>query len=218
MLLRSIPSRIRQGGGRRVGVAVLLATLVATVAVLVLPLLRAAPPDASASPGIVSGWSQPGPGSQETDIPADSSSVPGTTGPASEASDPDQFARFFAAGLLEQDFRRPRTALLSWVQAHAAVSPEPLVMGLIPVSDRPTWAVASVSDASLGETVVPGQEEWAELARASGYQSVEIKSVSEPYAWVAAVAASKITDPGVTAREIVAVVTRRTSEGETFTA
>ncbi len=86
-------------------------------------------------------------------------------------------------------------------------------MGLIPPSARPTWAVASVTDASGGTAAISDRDEWARLATLSGYQEVDIQRVSEPYAWVAAVAAGKITDPGVTAREVVAVVTRHTIEG-----
>jgi len=85
-------------------------------------------------------------------------------------------------------------------------------MGLIPAPARPTWAVTSVTDSSEGTPAVPDQREWDLLASVSGYQTVDIQRVSEPYPWVAAVAAGRISDPGVTAREIVAVVTRDTLE------
>ena len=85
-------------------------------------------------------------------------------------------------------------------------------MGLIPAPARPAWAVTSVTDSSEGTPAVPDQREWDLLASVSGYQTVDIQRVSEPYPWVAAVAAGRISDPGVTAREIVAVVTRNTLE------
>jgi len=107
--------------------------------------------------------------------------------------------------------REPREPV-SDRSAHSAVSPEPLVMGLIPAPARPTWAVTSVTDSSEGTPAVPDQREWDLLASVSGYQTVDIQRVSEPYPWVAAVAAGRISDPGVTAREIVAVVTRDTLE------
>ena len=171
----------------------------------------APPSEASHTSGSVAPMPGPIPPTTGTLAGTPKSAAPSELPPDLTAS-PDQFARTFATGLLSQDFRTSRSSLLSWVQAHSAVSPEPLVMGLIPAPARPTWAVTSVTDSSEGTPAVPDQREWDLLASVSGYQTVDIQRVSEPYPWVAAVAAGRISDPGVTAREIVAVVTRNTLE------
>jgi hypothetical protein len=196
----------------------ILAALLLATAAMVLPAMRAdnqresAPPlDTSHTSGAV--VPTPGPilATSNTLVDPPKSTAPSELPPDLTAS-PDQFARSFAIGQLSQDFRTSRSSLLSWVQAHSAVSPEPLVMGLIPAPARTTWAVTSVTDSSEGTPAVPNQRDWDLLASVSGYQTVDIQRVSEPYPWVTAVAAGRISDPGVTAREIVAVVTRNTLE------
>jgi len=214
MLLRT-KNQDSRGRGMRAAAAALLAVLLLAAATTVIGVVHGARFGESTAhsgvvPSAVSGSPEPVATTVSTGIP----SVASLSAAAADVTQgPDEFARAFATGLLNQDFRIPRSALLAWVQAHSAVSPEPLVMGLIPPSARPTWAVASVTDASGGTAAISDRDEWARLATLSGYQEVDIQRVSEPYAWVAAVAAGKITDPGVTAREVVAVVTRHTIEG-----
>lgn len=214
MLLRT-KNRYPRDRGMRVAVAALLAVLLVAATAVVIGIVHGARSGDSAAqsevvPSAASGSPEPVAITVATGIP----SVASEAAAASDVTQgPDEFARAFAAGLLNQDFRIPRSALLAWVQAHSAVSPEPLVMGLIPPPARPTWAVASVTDASGGTAAIPDRDEWARLATLSAHQDVDIQRVSEPYAWVAAVAAGKITDPGVTAREVVAVVTRHPFEG-----
>ncbi len=217
MLIRHSQRR-RHSRDMRVGAVVILAALLLATAAMVSPLMHRDRPSKSAPPSQASGTSGsavpgPGPIPPTTGVPAGTpeSAAPSEL-PPDPTANPDQFARTFATGLLSQDFRTSRSSLLSWVQAHSAVSPEPLVMGLIPAPARPTWAVTSVTDSSEGTPAVPDQREWDLLASVSGYQTVDIQRVSEPYPWVAAVAAGRISDPGVTAREIVAVVTRHTLE------
>ena len=179
MLIRPSQRR-RPSRGMRVGAVVILAALLLATAAMVLPAMHAdsqresAPPsEASHTSG--SGVSRRGPIVPTTGTLAGTpkSSAPSELPPDLTAS-PDQFARTFATGLLTQDFRTSRSSLLSWVQAHSAVSPEPLVMGLIPAPARPAWAVTSVTDSSEGTPAVPDQREWDLLASVSGYQTVDI--------------------------------------------
>jgi hypothetical protein len=210
--------RSHHSRGMRVGAGLILGALLLATGAMVLPFMHGDPHSESLTPSETNHTSNsvapvPGP------MPPTNSALAGPPKavaaselPLNSTTSPDQFARAFAKGLLTQDFRTSRSSLLAWVQAHSAVSPEPLVMGLIPAPARPTWAVTSVTDSSEGTPAVPDQREWDLLASVSGYQTVDIQRVSEPYPWVAAVAAGRISDPGVTAREIVAVVTRDTLE------
>jgi len=133
--------------------------------------------------------------------------------PPEVTAQPDLFARAFVTHLLTQDFRSPRVDLLAWVQSHSTMSPEPLVMGLIPADLKDRWAVFSVTDSGAGLAPVPSPAEWDRLARLDARTSVEVQRVSQPYAWTSAVASGRITDPGVTGREVTALVTLHTVEG-----
>ena len=134
--------------------------------------------------------------------------------PADVTAQPDLFARAFVTRLLTQDYRQPRTELLGWVQAHAAQSTDPLVMGLIPPDLRDKWAVFSVTDTGSGPAPVPSATQWEGLAGRSARTSVQIQHVSQPYSWTSAVATGRITDPGVTGREVTALVTLHTVDGD----
>jgi hypothetical protein len=126
------------------------------------------------------------------------------------AHQPDLYAAEFVHRLLTQDYRRPRAGHLAWVQSEAATTAEPLVIGLVPPELRDRLAVHSLTDASEGPAPIPSQQEWRALGLAHGYTTVQVERVSEPLAWANAVASGRITDPGITGREVAAMLTRHT--------
>lgn len=202
----------------RVTAAVVLVVILASVVTLLISVTThsgVAPTDPdpvstpSAQPSI-SGALVSSPGPNTDDPPTNSGPVDEPDLSVEARTHADLFARAFVTRLLSQDYRRPRSELLAWVQAHSVPSPEPLVMGLIPEASRQTWAVTSVTDVSSAATAVPTEAEWRRLGDLSGHASVDIQRVSEPFAWTAAVAQGRVTDPGVTAREVVAIVTLHT--------
>lgn len=136
------------------------------------------------------------------------STLPKIVGDAT--TQPDLFAAEFARRLLSQDYRTPRQTLLSWVQGESALTPEPLVVGLVPPSLRGRWAVFTVIDATDGPTPIPTTGQWARLAEQAGTSTVRIQRVIEPMAWSNAVESGQITDPGITARIVSAEVTLTT--------
>ncbi len=139
------------------------------------------------------------------------------TGDASQQ--PDLYAAEFVRRLLTQDYRQPRRTYLEWVQAESASTREPLVVGKVPPELRDRLAVFTVTDANGGPTPIPSPGEWDGLAVQRGYQTASIDRVEEPFAWTNAVASGRITDPGVTARDVSATVTRHTfSNGHDATA
>ena len=123
---------------------------------------------------------------------------------------PDLYAAAFVKELLTQDYVTPRSDLLSWVQAESAVTTEPEVVGLIPSELRSKWAVFSVSEGQAPP--VPTIADWTALGLRQGRTTVEIQRVTEPVPWSTAVAAGEINDPGVTAREVTALVTLHSNE------
>ena len=123
---------------------------------------------------------------------------------------PDLYAAAFVKELLTQNYMTARDDLLGWVQAESATTTEPTVIGLIPAELRPKWAVFSVSSGPT--TPIPTATEWARLGQRQGRTTVEIQRVTEPVPWSTAVAAGEISDPGVTAREVTALVTLHTTE------
>lgn len=133
--------------------------------------------------------------------------------PAEVRSHPDLYAAQFVSALLTQDYRRPRGDFLSWVSAESATTTEPLVVGLVPVELRDRLAVFSVTDETdgPGSAPIPSPNEWARLAALSAYTTVTDVRVSEPLAWSNAVDAGRVTDPGVTARQVTATFTLHTT-------
>jgi hypothetical protein len=130
---------------------------------------------------------------------------------AGEASrQPDLYASAFVKELLTQNYQSSRDDLLSWVQAESAVTTEPRVVGLIPPELRSKWAVFSVSSGPTPP--VPTIAGWTSLGLRQGRSTVQIQRVVEPVPWSTAVAAGEISDPGVTAREVTALVTLHTTE------
>lgn len=116
--------------------------------------------------------------------------------------------------LLTQDYRASRDELLAWVQAESSHTNEPLVIGLVPEELRDRWAVFTVTDEATGP-VVPAAADWNRLAVLQGRTTVEVQRVTQPLAWSSAVSAGRITDPGITGREVTALVTRHTIEAGT---
>jgi hypothetical protein len=123
---------------------------------------------------------------------------------------PDLYAEAFTEHLLAQDYRSSRQRLLEWVQSESAQSHEPTVVGLTPPALRHKMAVASVQDAAEGPSPVPSPAQWSALGDLDGYTTVRVQRVFTPPTWTAAVAAGKVSDPGVTAREVDAEVTLHT--------
>lgn len=127
---------------------------------------------------------------------------------------PDLYAAELVRRLLTQDYRTDRAALLTWVQAESAVTREPLVIGLIPPELRDRYAVFSVTDTAGDPELpapIPNAAEWQALALQGGYTTVTLHRVEEPLAWTNAVASGRITDPGVTGRDVTATVVRHTT-------
>ncbi|WP_330474627.1 hypothetical protein [Terrabacter sp. C0L_2] len=123
------------------------------------------------------------------------------------AQQPDLYAAEFVRRLLTQDYRRPRAEHLAWVQAESAQTSEPLVVGLVPKELRSRLAVYSVTEAAGQTPAVPGTREWVAFGIQHAYTTVHIEHVEEPMAWSTAVSSGRISDPGVTGREVSATVT-----------
>lgn len=121
---------------------------------------------------------------------------------------PDLYAAEFVRRLLTHDYRTDRDSLLRWVDAESATTREPLVVGLIPAELRDRYAVFSVTDAVDAPAPIPAPTEWESLALQRGYTSVTIDRVEEPLAWTNAVASGRITDPGISGRDVSATVVR----------
>lgn len=140
------------------------------------------------------------------------STTPRITGEATEQA--DLYATEFVRRLLSRDYAElRRDSHLAWVQAESAATSEPLVIGLVPASARDRFAVWSVTDATAGPAPVPSETEWAQLATHRTVDIAEVERVQQPTVWTNAVASGRITDPGVTAREVSAMVSRRSATG-----
>ena len=126
---------------------------------------------------------------------------------------PDLYAAEFVRGLLTQDYAEPREAKLAWVQAESTTTNEPLVVGLVPEGLRSRIAVFSVTDDATGDAPIPTAAVWEDLRAKHAHTTVRIDQVSEPPAWSNAVSAGRITDPGITAREVAATVTLHSDTG-----
>ena len=130
---------------------------------------------------------------------------------AGEASlQPDLYASAFVKELLTQSYETPRDELLGWVQAESAMTNEPRIVGLIPSELRSKWAVFSVSEGATPP--VPTSAGWTSLGLRRARTTVQVHRVVEPVPWSTAVAAGEISDPGVTAREVTALVTLNTAD------
>jgi hypothetical protein len=130
---------------------------------------------------------------------------------AGRKTQPDLYAAAFAAQLLTQDYRAPRGELLRWIQSEAALTSEPTIVALIPPELRGKFAVYSAVASVDGNPVVP-QPAWDSLARKAAYTTVTVRRVIEPLYWSQAVADGRLTDQGVTQREVDADVTLHSLE------
>ncbi|WP_404385288.1 hypothetical protein LL946_04745 [Knoellia locipacati] len=137
---------------------------------------------------------------------------PRINGAATEQA--DLYATEFVRRLLSRDYARvSRDSHLAWVQAESAATTEPLVIGLVPESARDRFAVWSVTDSTAGPAPVPEQDEWTQLASQRTVDTAQVERIHQPVVWTNAVASGRITDPGVTAREVSATVTRTSPAG-----
>lgn len=126
------------------------------------------------------------------------------------AQQPDLYAAEFVRRLLSRNYATSRDGQLRWVQSESASTTEPLVIGLVPEGLRDRFAVWSVTDETDGRAPVPSASEWARLGAEHTVDTATVQRVDEPMAWAGAVQAGRITDPGITAREVDATVSRRT--------
>lgn len=147
-----------------------------------------------------------------TPLYASESAPPRITGAATEQA--DLYSAEFVRRLLSRDYAKvSRDSHLAWVQAESAPTTEPLVIGLVPESARDRFAVWSVADATTGPAPVPAQDDWSQLASQRAIDAAQIERVHQPTVWTNAVASGRITDPGVTAREVSATVVRTSDAG-----
>lgn len=123
------------------------------------------------------------------------------------AQQPDLYAAEFVRRLLTQDYRTPRVDHLAWVQSESAQTSEPLVVGLVPKELRGQLAVHSVTDAVDQTPAIPSENAWTGLGLLDAYTTVHIERVEEPMAWSTAVSSGRISDPGITGRQVSATVT-----------
>ncbi|MBC9822857.1 hypothetical protein [Terrabacter sp. MAHUQ-38] len=131
---------------------------------------------------------------------------------------PDLYAAEFVRRLLTQNYQTSREQHLQWVQSEAAQTREPLVVGLVPHDLRDRLAVYSVTQTTSGPPPIPSPQEWRQLSALEAYTTVRIDRVEEPMAWSNAVAAGRITDLGITGRQVAATVTQHTvKDGRTAT-
>jgi hypothetical protein len=133
--------------------------------------------------------------------------------PQTYRQQPDLYARAFVEQLLTQDYSAARDRHLAWVQSESAPTDEPLVTGLIPPELRDRLAIFSVTDERSGPAPVPSRMDWDKLRTQHAHTTVVVQRVNEPLAWSNAVEAGRVTDPGVTAREVAATVTQHTGTG-----
>lgn len=124
---------------------------------------------------------------------------------------PDLYAAEFVRRLLTQDYREPRDQLVAWVQGESATTTEPLVIGKVPPELRDRLAVFSVTDSTDTDAPIPTAAQWDGLRLQHAYTTATVDRVEEPFGWTNAVASGRISDPGATARQVTATVTRRST-------
>ena len=146
-------------------------------------------------------------GLREITMPARADGAAHPPIPGWQRQQPDLYARAFVERLLTQDYTTPRQEHLAWIQSESAPTDEPLVTGLVPRELRDRLALFSVTDQRSGLSPVPSPAEWERLRRQHAHTTVVVQRVTEPLAWSNAVEAGRVSDPGVTAREVTALVT-----------
>lgn len=194
------------------------------------PATRQGAPSKATRPRSQPSW-QVGQG-QDPEVDADLAGLRAVTAPQSPAKpiegripsayrhQPDLYARAFVERLFTQDYTTSRQAHLAWVQAESARTDEPTVTGMVPPELRDRLALFSVTDERAGPPPVSSAVEWNHLAQEDGRTTVTVQRVTEPLAWSNAVEAGRVSDPGVTAREVTALVklTIRAGAGTTTSA
>ncbi|MFC6706839.1 hypothetical protein [Flexivirga alba] len=138
--------------------------------------------------------------------PPTGAAPPPITGLASKQ--PDLYAAEFVRRLLTQHYDTPRDSQIRWVQSESGQTHDPTVVGLVPPNLRGRLATYSVTAENPGDNPIPDAATWARLGHAHASTTVTVQNVEEPLAWTNAVADGKVQDPGVTAREVAATVTR----------
>lgn len=121
---------------------------------------------------------------------------------------PDLYAAEFVRRLLSQYYDTSRDDQIRWVQSESGQTRDPAVVGLVPPNLRDRLATYSVTAATQGDNPIPDAATWASLGHVHAFTTVTILNVDEPLAWADAIADGKVQDPGVTAREVAATVTR----------
>ena len=183
------------------------------------PTARSASPAAPApgSPSLAAPPPAPAPAPRADPVVSDidrlravSQDLPGTperriTGDVTQQ--PDLYAAEFVRRLLTQNYRASRDEHVAWVQGESAQTTEPLVVGLVPKELRGRLAVFSVTDSAVQAAPIPNANQWAALGVQNAYTTVRVQRVEEPMAWSTAVSSGRISDPGVTGREVSAAVT-----------
>lgn len=142
---------------------------------------------------------------------ADSPPLPGDV-PAQikgiSSKQPDLYAAEFVRRLLTQHYDTSRDDQIRWVQTESGQTRDPAVVGLVPPNLRSRLASYSVTAGAPGDNPIPDAATWSRLGRVHAFTTVTIRSVDEPLAWTEAVTDGKVQDPGLTAREVAATVTR----------
>ncbi len=133
--------------------------------------------------------------------------------PDESRNQPDLYARAFVQRLLTQDYRTSREKHLAWVQTESARTDEPLVTGLVPPELRNRVALFSVTSQGPGPAPIPSPAEWDRLGALGAHTTATVQRVTEPLVWSNAAEAGRVSDPGVTAREVTALVTLHTGSG-----
>ncbi|GAA2501616.1 hypothetical protein [Terrabacter carboxydivorans] len=210
---------------RPYAIAVILAAMLVVGVVGVMLTRQEAPDTRSASPASPASESSSIAGPPPSQAPAQqadpvvrdivrlravSQVLPGTREPritGDVTQQPDLYAAEFVRRLLTQDYRASRDAHVAWVQGESAQTTEPLVVGLVPKELRGRLAVFSVTESGGQGVPIPTANEWAALRVQNAYTTVRVQRVDEPLAWSTAVSSGRISDPGVTGREVAASVT-----------
>lgn len=120
----------------------------------------------------------------------------------------DLYAAEFVRRLLTQRYDTPRDAQIRWVHSESGQTHDPSVVGLVPDKLRGRLATYSVTAGAPGDNPIPDAATWARLGHVHAFTTVTVQNVEEPLAWTNAVADGNVQDPGLTAREVTATVTR----------
>lgn len=143
--------------------------------------------------------------------PGFSTDYPAIVGSATKR--PYDFAEAFVTELFSQNYRKPRSELLSWAQYESV----PIVTDGLPPADEAKGLADSLTDLTWdGEPTapVPPVGEWLSLQAQSGYLTVSDVKVSADSRWLQAVAAGhKTPDKKMMVVDASLTVTLHTTTG-----